>query len=165
PSGRAHRLRRPDRGHDRPLRGCGCRPDQHRHAGSVDDRGSRAARAFDPVEVTSEIREDALTGATIAVAAARQDRPNQPSDECPFCVGGLKSPEPYDVRAFVNRWPTFSGDRCEVVLYTSDHDATFWSLGVEGASKVVDLWAERSASLGARDSISYVLVFENRGAA
>jgi UDPglucose--hexose-1-phosphate uridylyltransferase len=115
--------------------------------------------------VTSEIREDALTGATIAVAAARQGRPNQPSDECPFCIGGLESPEPYDVRAFVNRWPTFSGDRCEVVLYTSDHDATFWSLGVEGASKVVDLWAERSASLGARNGIAYVLVFENRGAA
>jgi UDPglucose--hexose-1-phosphate uridylyltransferase len=115
--------------------------------------------------VTSEIREDALTGATIAVAAARQSRPNLPSDVCPFCVGGLESPDPYDVRAFVNRWPTFPDDRCEVVLYTSDHDATFWSLGVDGALKVVDLWAERTAALGGRDGIAYVLVFENRGAA
>jgi UDPglucose--hexose-1-phosphate uridylyltransferase len=115
--------------------------------------------------VTSEVREDALTGATVAVAAARQSRPNLPRDVCPFCVGGLESPDPYDVRAFVNRWPTFADDRCEVVLYTSAHDATFWSLGVEGAAKVVDLWAERTGTLGGRDDIAYVLVFENRGGA
>jgi UDPglucose--hexose-1-phosphate uridylyltransferase len=115
--------------------------------------------------VTTDIRGDALTGATVAVAAARQSRPNLPNDECPFCVGGLESPEPYDVRAFVNRWPTFPDDRCEVVLYTADHAATFWSLGVDQATRVVDLWAERSAALGGRDDIAYVLVFENRGAA
>jgi UDPglucose--hexose-1-phosphate uridylyltransferase len=56
------------------------------------------------------------------------------------------------------------GDRCEVILYTPDHDATFWSLGTVGARRVVDLWAERSAVLGARDDLDYVLVFENRGA-
>jgi UDPglucose--hexose-1-phosphate uridylyltransferase len=55
------------------------------------------------------------------------------------------------------------GDRCEVVLYTPEHDATFWSLGEAGARKVVDLWAGRSATLGARDDVDYVLVFENRG--
>jgi UDPglucose--hexose-1-phosphate uridylyltransferase len=115
--------------------------------------------------VTSEIREDALTGATVVVAAARQGRPNLPTETCPFCVGGLESPAPYDVRAFVNRWPTFADDRCEIVLYTSQHDTTFWSLGVDGASKVVDLWADRTAALGAREDIGYVLVFENRGAA
>src|SRR4029079_18285862 len=94
----------------------------------------------------------------------RQERPNQPSAECPFCVGGLESPEPYDVRAFVNRWPSFPDRRCEVVLYAPDHDATFWSLGGEGALAVVDLWAERSAALGARAVVAYGLVFENRGA-
>ena len=35
--------------------------------------------------------------------------------------------------------------------------------GVDGARKVVDLWAERTAALGARADVSYVLVFENRG--
>jgi UDPglucose--hexose-1-phosphate uridylyltransferase len=54
--------------------------------------------------------------------------------------------------------------RCEVILYTPDHDATFWSLGVDRVRKVVDLWAERSERLGGREDISYVLVFENRGA-
>jgi UDPglucose--hexose-1-phosphate uridylyltransferase len=56
------------------------------------------------------------------------------------------------------------GDRCEVVLYTSEHDATFESLGVRGARRVIDLWAERTSELGARDDVDYVLAFENRGA-
>src|SRR5204862_6952416 len=108
---------------------------------------------------------DPLTGALVAVNAERQARPNRPDDaQCPFCVGGLEAPEPYGVRAFVNRWPSYPDDRCEVVLYTPDHDATFWSLGVDGALAVVDLWADRTAALGARDDIAYVLVFENRGA-
>jgi UDPglucose--hexose-1-phosphate uridylyltransferase len=111
-----------------------------------------------------DIRRDRLTGAVVAVNAERQARPNRPDDDCPFCVGGLEAPEPYDVRAFVNRWPSFPDDRCEVVLYTPEHDATFWSIGVHGALAVVDLWAERSDVLGARDDIVYVLVFENRGA-
>ena len=80
--------------------------------------------------------------------AARQDRPNQPrTDQCPFCVGGHRGPEPYDVKAFPNRWPPMPDDRCEIVLYTPDHDATFASLGRVGARKVVDLWADRTAPL------------------
>ena len=54
-------------------------------------------------------------------------------------------------------------DRCEIVLYTADHDATFWSLGVAGARRVIDLWADRTMHLAARDDVDYVLVFENRG--
>ena len=38
------------------------------------------------------------------------------------------------------------------------------SLGVDGARKVIDLWADRTEALGARDDVDYVLVFENRGA-
>ncbi len=67
------------------------------------------------------------------------------------------------MRWFPNRWPPLDGDRAEVVLYTPDHDATFASLGAAGARKVVDLWAERTAALGGRDDVDYVLVFENRG--
>ena len=107
---------------------------------------------------------DPLTGAATVVVGSRQGRPNLPADACPFCVGGIESPEPYEVRAFVNRLPAMPDDRCEVVLYSPDHDATFASLGVEGARRVVDLWADRSAALGARGDVAYVLVFENRGA-
>jgi UDPglucose--hexose-1-phosphate uridylyltransferase len=108
-------------------------------------------------------RVDPLTGDVTHIVAQRQSRPNLPPAGCPFCPGGLEAPEPYDVRWFTNRWPALDGDRAEVVLYTSDHDATFASLGADGALRVVDLWAERTAALGARDDVAYVLVFENRG--
>src|SRR5207253_937769 len=61
-------------------------------------------------------------------------------------------------------WPPMEGDRCEIVLYTPDHDATFASLGEAGAHRVVNLWAERTRQLGARPDIRSVLIFENRGA-
>jgi UDPglucose--hexose-1-phosphate uridylyltransferase len=109
------------------------------------------------------VRTDAHTGARTYVVGSRQVRPNLPETTCPFCPGGLEAPEPYEVRWFANRWPAMPDERCEVVLYTPDHDATFWSLGAAGARRIVDLWAERSAELGARPDISYVLVFENRG--
>jgi UDPglucose--hexose-1-phosphate uridylyltransferase len=109
-------------------------------------------------------RTDSHTGALTFVVGSRQDRPNLPETGCPFCPGGLEAPEPYDVRWFVNRWPAMPDGRCEVVLYTDVHDASFWALGEDGATCVVDLWAERSARLGEREDIAYVLVFENRGA-
>lgn len=111
----------------------------------------------------ADIRIDPFLGTRVHVVGTRQARPNLPSTGCPFCPGGLEAPEPYDVRWFRNRWPAMPGDRCEVVLYTSQHDATFASLGVEGARKVIDLWAERTAALGARSDVHYVLCFENRG--
>lgn len=111
----------------------------------------------------SRARTDDLTRASTYVVGSRQGRPNRPAADCPFCVGGLEAPEPYEVRWFVNRWPSMDDDRCEMVLYTPDHDAELWSLGVTGVRRVVDLWAERTEALGARDDVDYVLVFENRG--
>lgn len=110
-----------------------------------------------------ETRVDPVLGTVVHVVGARQARPNLPSAGCPFCVGGLEAPVDYDVRWFPNRWPAMEGDRCEVVLYTPTHDASFSSLESNEARNVVDLWAERTADLGARDDVDYVLVFENRG--
>lgn len=111
-----------------------------------------------------ERRIDPHLGTVVHVVGTRQKRPNLPSAGCPFCVGGLEAPDPYDVRWFANRWPAMAGERCEVVLYTPHHDATFWSLGDDGARRVIDVWADRTAALGLRDDVDYVLVFENRGA-
>ncbi len=108
-------------------------------------------------------RVDPLTGATTHVVGARQKRPNLPSDGCPFCVGGLEAPDPYDVRSFPNRWPPLPQGRAEVVLYSPIHDAALWELGVEAVTKVVDLWADRTLALGSDPDVGYVLVFENRG--
>lgn len=112
----------------------------------------------------SGYRIDPLSGAPAWMVPARQGRPNLPTDGCPFCVGGTEAPDDYEVRAFPNRWPPFPDGRAEIVLYTSDHDASFADLSNTQARRVVDLWAERTAELGARDDVSYVLVFENRGA-
>lgn len=114
-------------------------------------------------EHTTDRRIDPYLGTVVHVVGTRQARPNLPSNGCPFCPGGLEAPEPYDVRWFRNRWPAMPGNRCEVVLYTPEHDATFFSLGVEGARKVIDLWASRTEELGARDDVDFVLIFENRG--
>ncbi len=125
-----------------------------------------------------ELRRDPLSGDWVGIAGSRQGRPNRPAEECPFCVGGLEAPEPYEVKAFSNRWPMFAPGEpvelagevvpargaSEVVLYSPEHNASLASLGVEHVRLVVDLWAERSDALLARPEIEYVLVFENRGA-
>lgn len=108
-------------------------------------------------------RVDPSTGTVVHVVGARQNRPNLPTDVCPFCVGGLEAPEPYSVNWFPNRWPAMPNERCEVVLYSPDHQQTFAGLGVRGAREVLDLWASRTAALGQRDDVEHVLIFENRG--
>jgi len=114
--------------------------------------------------VSDNDRLDPHSGARVHIVAVRQNRPNLPSSECPFCVGGLESPEPYDVKSFANRWPALETGACEVVLYSSQHDATFASLGSSGIRNVIDLWAERTTQLQQQNDVDYVLIFENRGA-
>jgi len=109
-------------------------------------------------------RIDPHSGARVHIVAARQHRPNLPSLDCPFCVGGLESPEPYEVKSFANRWPALETGACEVVLYSSQHDATISSLGSSGIRKVIDLWAERTTQLQQQSDVDFVLIFENRGA-
>ena len=111
-----------------------------------------------------ELRIDPLTGVQVQVTGSRQSRPNRPTSGCAFCVGGTEAPDPYVVKAFKNRWPSFPDERCEVVLYAPDHDARLSQLPSEHVRLVVDLWADRTAALGARDDLAYVLVFENNGA-
>ena len=117
-----------------------------------------------PTDEPADVRIDPYLGNVVHVVGTRQKRPNLPNTGCPFCVGGREAPEPYVVRWFANRWPAMPDDRCEVLLYTPEHDATLASLGVAGVRRVIDLWADRTAALAARDDVEYVLVFENRGA-
>jgi UDPglucose--hexose-1-phosphate uridylyltransferase len=100
----------------------------------------------------------------VVISRHRQHRPNLPGDDCPFCPGGLEAPDPYQVRCFDNRWPSMPDGRCQIVLYTPDHEATFASLGTDGAEAVVAVWSTRTIELGRRPDVAYVLVFENRGA-
>ncbi len=53
--------------------------------------------------------------------------------------------------------------RCEVVCFTSDHNASFGSLSPRRVRTVLEAWADRTAALGAMRGIEQVYCFENRG--
>lgn len=114
--------------------------------------------------MTRETRTDPHTGTVVHIVATRQSRPNLPSADCPFCVGGLEAPEPYRTRSFPNRWPALDDGYCEVVLYSPDHDASFATLHEDDVADIVALWAERTTALRAMPKGECVVVFENRGA-
>lgn len=111
----------------------------------------------------ADLRIDPLTGAHVVVTPWRQQRPNLPEGQCPFCPGGLEAPGSYDVRHFQNRWPALPDGRHEVILHSPEHDTSFPALGDDGAARVVELWSARTEALGSRDDVAYVFVFENRG--
>ena len=52
---------------------------------------------------------------------------------------------------------------CRVLCFSPRHDLTLGGMDLDGVRRVVDLWAEQTADLGAR--YRWVQVFENRGAA
>jgi UDPglucose--hexose-1-phosphate uridylyltransferase len=128
-------------------------------------------RPLERTHTTSEIRRDPLLGDRVAIASHRQGRTyHPPADQCPLCPtkGDRLSEIPdssYDVVVFENRFPSLAGDsgRCEVVCFTSDHDASFASLTEEQARLVLDAWTDRTSELSHLPSVEQVFCFENRG--
>lgn len=136
-----------------------------------------------------ELRWNALLGEYVIVSTGRQGRTFLPPDEyCPLCptagVDAFATELPstsYEIAVFENRFPSFrpdapevAGERalhgrssaegvCEVVVYSPDHDATLASLEAKLTRRLVDVWADRYAELGARPEVRYVFIFENRG--
>ncbi|RKN08645.1 galactose-1-phosphate uridylyltransferase [Streptomyces radicis] len=141
------------------------------------DGSPRAAvdrRPLPPVDrsvAPSEIRHHPLLGEPVAYAAHRQARTyHPPADQCPLCPsrGDRLSEIPaesYEVAVFENRFPSFGGDtgRCEVVCFTSEHDASFASLTEEQAALVLHAWTDRTAELLRLPGVTQVYCFENRG--
>ncbi|GIL35199.1 galactose-1-phosphate uridylyltransferase [Phycicoccus sp. DTK01] len=145
-------------------------------------------RELGPRASAGHVRYDALVGDWVAVAGHRMNRTFlPPKDECPLCPtgrGSVPSEIPdaeYDVVVFENRFPSYAPvalddvvapqgylhrpahGRTEVVCFTSDHDSSFAALGPERARTVVDVWADRTAELGATPGVEHVFCFENRG--
>ncbi|MEU6469386.1 galactose-1-phosphate uridylyltransferase [Streptomyces massasporeus] len=135
-------------------------------------RNATDRRPLDPTVTTSEIRRDPLLGDSVAIASHRQGRTyHPPADECPLCPseGDRLSEIPdssYDVVVFENRFPSLAGDsgRCEVVCFTSDHNASFADLTEEQAGLVLEAWTDRTSELSHLPSVEQVFCFENRGA-
>lgn len=54
--------------------------------------------------------------------------------------------------------------KCEVLCFSPRHDLTLPRMAKKDVEAVIRLWEERYRDLGSRDGISYVQIFENRGA-
>lgn len=130
----------------------------------------------------AELRYNPVLRDWTMVASNRQRRPDMPADWCPFCPGSGKVPDHYDVLTYDNDFPVLSPDpeavnqpsaalyqareaygKCEVILYSSDHEAALSRLGPEQLERVVHLWRERYTALSDNPTHQYVLLFENRG--
>lgn len=145
-------------------------------------------RPLDATSTTSEIRRDPLLDEWVVVASHRQGRTyHPPADECPLCPSGNgRSTEipadDYEVVVFENRFPSLTGGpdgaesvagepfgrragagRCEVVCFTSDHNASFGDLTPGRARLVLDAWTDRTAELSRLPGVEQVFCFENRG--
>ena len=128
-------------------------------------------RSLPPVRASSQLRHDPLLDEWVAIATHRQTRTHLPAtDECPLCPsrGDRHTEVPsddYDVVVFENRFPALAGDtgRCEVVCFTSDHDAPLATLPASRVRLVIEAWVARTVALGALPGIEQVYCFENRG--
>lgn len=131
----------------------------------------------------AELRYNPLLRDWTMVASNRQNRPQMPKDYCPFCPGSGKVPDSYDVYQYDNDFPALSPNppepddvatglyrvseaygKCEVVLYSPEHNTTLPQLPTSHIRKLVDLWAERFAALSQDEKNKYIFIFENRGA-
>jgi len=128
-------------------------------------------------------RLDILTGDWVAISPKRNVRPldRERDDEraCPICPGGVELPFAYEAVVFENRYPSLVADpppveaagpvrtalgRCEVVVYTQRHAASFGELTPVELGRLLAVWIDRSLELWAVDRHELVLLFENRGA-
>jgi len=130
----------------------------------------------------AELRWHPLIKDWVMIVSHRQNRPQMPKDWCPFCPGSGRVPDCYDVLKYDNDFPALSQNppvpdevatefyktkeaygKCEVILYSPDHNITLPELPPPHVRKVVELWTERFAELKSDEKIKYVFIFENRG--
>ena len=129
-----------------------------------------------PTATSSEIRYDAVLDEWVAIASHRQGRTHlPPTDECPLCPSTRRPADRDPGRRLRRRRvreplpvasPRTAGagaaapasrsrrrpgvGRCEVVCFTTDHDAVVRaSCRRSGSALVVDAWADRTAALAA----------------
>jgi UDPglucose--hexose-1-phosphate uridylyltransferase len=141
----------------------------------------------------AQMRLDSLTGDWVSVAAARQNRAFlPPAHLCPLCPSTPENPsevpDNFDVAVFENKSPSFgpalltaddenysvvpnlelgtirdSVGRCEVVVFSPEHQGSLGQMPVWRIRTVIEAWADRTAHLQSLPGVRQVFPFENRG--
>ena len=131
----------------------------------------------------AELRYNPVLRDWLMVASHRQARPQMPKDWCPFCIGSGKVPdEGFDVLRYPNDFPALSQTppdpddvaggifrvhqaygRCEVLLYSDQHNIRLSELPDEHVHKLAQMWLEVYNDFSSDEHIKYVFIFENRG--
>jgi UDPglucose--hexose-1-phosphate uridylyltransferase len=139
-----------------------------------------------PVAANPHLRWHPLRGTWVAYATYRQDRtflpppeynPLLPSDD-PDNPTELPAGD-YDVAVFDNLFPALTPHahdpprlavdtlpaegKCEVVVFTQDPASSLGQLPLDHLELLLEVWADRTETLGAERFVRYVLPFENRG--
>lgn len=139
----------------------------------------------------SELRWNAQLAEWVITATHRQERTFlPPRAHCPLCPtkpGGTPTEidrATFEIAVFENRFPSLrrpppqpavagtaltpvrpAVGRCEVVVYTPEHDANLADATLQRLERLIAVWAQRTLALGAEPDVAYVFVFENRGEA
>jgi UDPglucose--hexose-1-phosphate uridylyltransferase len=154
------------------------------------DAGLQAPSPFpQPLDGQPHLRWHPLRGEWVTYAAYRQGRTFLPPPEYNPLASTVDPAHPtevpagrWDVAVFDNRFPSLAPaagaeavarlivptqaarGQCEVVVFTQDPQSSLGALPLDHIELLLQVWADRTVQLGARDGIEYVLPFENRGA-
>lgn len=130
-----------------------------------------------------ELRRNPITDEWVMISSDRQNRPVQPTTStCPLCPGGVEFDREYDLAVFDNRFPSLKIDaplvgsidekifenapsfgKCEVIMYTSDHNSSMSRMPIGQIEKLICVWEDRTRELMKERKIKYIYPFENRG--
>lgn len=137
---------------------------------------------------TAQLRFDPLTSEWITVASHRQQRAFlPPAHACPLCPTSEDNlselPDLFDVAVFENKGPAFGPEvanieepngkrfgfattafgRCEVVVFSPEHQGSLGAMSVERIETVIGAWMNRTEELQKLSGVIQVFPFENRG--
>jgi UDPglucose--hexose-1-phosphate uridylyltransferase len=150
-------------------------------------------REAQPRPPIAQMRLDSLTGEWISFATTRNNRAHLPPvAQCPLCPSTKENlseiPDLFDVVVFENKNPSFatkphsdqatsavstleigatleSIGRCEVVVFSSQHEGTLANQSLARIRTIIDVWADRTLELSKLQGVRQVFPFENRGEA
>lgn len=130
-----------------------------------------------------EMRFNVMRDEWVAVSSSRNNRPFLPPAEyCPLCPmdayltdpsGALcKTDAPimshrYQWAAFENMFPGLAAPggsgHCEVILYSPKHSGALSQCDTAHIEGLIEVWKDRSRTVGALPHVKHVFIFENKG--